>query len=114
MYKSFWDHPVETIEKALHIRKQIEELETKLSEIYVGTPTKADRRRRKRSPSTIGEMAAAEAASWPRKTSLPASTVKPAKKRRTLSAASRAKMAAAQKARWAKQKTFPHTGPGIE
>jgi len=99
MPNSFWDHPIATIEKALHIRKQIEALEKDLSEIYSGTvkhatTKKADGREGKR-----------------KKTGASTSEAKPPGKKRKVSAASRANMAAAQRARWAKQKIAPMLNP---
>jgi hypothetical protein len=118
MSTSFWDHPVETIEKALHLRKQIEALQAELSEIYSGAvqpvaTKKADGRRGKRSPAARAKMAAAQKARWAKKRgAAPASPVpKAPKKKRTFSAATRKKMAAAAKARWAKKKIAPLLNP---
>lgn len=36
MTNSFWNHPISTIEKALHIRKQIETIREHLDEIIDG------------------------------------------------------------------------------
>ena len=111
MSKSFWDHPIETIEKALHIRKQIEALKQSLNELYgdgtqplvVETPIRAtDGRKGKRSAATRAKMKAAQQARWAKKKGL--SVAKAAKKRRVVSKASRAKMAAAQRARWSKKR----------
>jgi hypothetical protein len=127
MSKSFWDHPIETIEKALHIRKQIEMLQATIGAIIGGDSTvtkrrgrppkatlvdsatsKVDGRKGKRSAATIAKMKAAQQARWAKKngaSSAPDKSVsKGPKKRRKFSAESRAKMAAAQKARWAKKK----------
>lgn len=113
MSTSFWDHPIETIKRALHIREQIEALEAKLRGIYggggqplsTGKPAPAkDGRKGKRSPATIAKMKAAAKARWAKEKGVAQSPVIAAKKKRTFSAASRAKMAAAQKARWARKK----------
>ncbi len=116
MTKSFWDHPVETIERALHIRKQIEALKASLTEIY-GDGTQPilhekalkDGRKGKRSAATRAKMAAAAKARWARKKgAAPAKSVaKPAKKRRKMSAATRARMVAGQRARRTKEKIAP-------
>ena len=115
MTKSFWDHPIETIEKALHIRKQIEALQESLRELYgdgrqplsveKSTPSK-DARMGKRSAATRAKMKAAQQARWAKKkgVSTPAPVAKTAKKKRVVSKASRAKMAAAQRARWSKKR----------
>ena len=111
MSKFFWDHPIETIEKALHIRKQIEALNASLNELYgdgtqplvIETPIRAnDKRKGKRSAATRARMKAAQQARWAKKKGL--SVAKAAKKRRVVSKASRAKMAAAQRARWSKKR----------
>ena len=114
---SIWDHPIATIEKALHIRKRIEALQASLLAIYGSgkqplfsgkpAPMIKDGRKGKRSATTIAKMKAAAKARWAvRKGTLPAPAepVVKTKKKRTFSAASKAKMAAAQKARWAKKK----------
>jgi len=114
MSTSIWDHPIETIEKALHIRKQIEALKANLAAMFgdgaqphfkeAPVPAVKDGRRGKRSPATIAKMKAAQQARHAKKKGVVPSPVQAAKKKRTFSAASRAKMAAAQKARWAKKK----------
>jgi hypothetical protein len=119
MAKSFWDHPIETIEKALHIRKQIESLEASLKKLYgdgtqplvIEKPASVkDGRKGKRSAATIAKMKAAQKARWAKKKkSSPAATkpAKGAKTKRVVSAASRAKMAASQRARRTKEKIAP-------
>jgi len=115
MTTSFWDHPIETIEKALHIRKQIEALQESLRELYgdgrqplsveKSTPSK-DARMGKRSAATRAKMKAAQQARWAKKKPTPVAvnTVKGPKSKRVVSATSRKKMAAAAKVRWAKKK----------
>jgi len=116
MYKSFWDHPVETIEKALHIRKQIESLQNSLVAILGGGDEMMlpflvvkDLRRGKRSPATIAKMKASQQARWAKKKSSPVAvkSVKTPKSKRTVSAASRARMVAGQRARRTKEKIAP-------
>ena len=129
MSTSIWDHPIATIEKALHIRKQIEALKSSLTGILggqqvgdgkvskrrgrppktasVGSPTVKDGRRGKRSAATIAKMKAAQKARWAKKNgAAPAAVEKvvKTKKKRTMSPEGRARIAAAQKARWAKLK----------
>jgi len=114
MSNSIWDHPIETIEKALHIRKQIEALKANLVGMFgdgkqplvketAALPSK-DGRKGKRSAATIAKMRAAQQARWAKKNGAAVPAVKGTKKKRKFSAASRARMAAAQKARWAKRK----------
>lgn len=122
MSNTFWDHPVETIERALHIRKQIEALEASLREFYgdgtqplsVEKPALAkDGRKGKRSAAARAKMAAAAKARWAKKRGQ--SSAKPvaeAKKKRATSAATRAKMAAAQRARRSKEKITPLLNAG--
>jgi len=128
MSTSIWDHPIETIEKALHIRKQIEALKSSLTGILggeqvgngkvakrrgrppkpgsVGSPTVKDGRRGKRSAATIAKMKAAQKARWAKKNgTIPAAEpVAKTGKKRTMSPEGRARIAAAQKARWARLK----------
>jgi len=113
---SIWDHPIETIEKALHIRKQIEALKKSLSAIFGdGTqplsvesskPVVKDGRKGKRSAATIAKMKAAQKARWAKKNgTIPAAEpVAKTGKKRTMSPEGRARIAAAQKARWARLK----------
>jgi len=112
MSKSFWDHPIETIEKALHIRKQIEALKASLNDMLGGDPelplpflTVTDVRKGKRSPAVRAKMAAAQKARWAKKKSSP--VVGAPRKKRVVTASSRAKMAAAQRARRTKEKIAP-------
>jgi hypothetical protein len=76
---SFWDHPIEKLEEALHLKKQIHALEAKLSSLFGFEET---------APAN-GKFAAA-----------PAPKARGGK--RVFSAATRAKMAASQKARHAR------------
>lgn len=125
---SFWDHSIETIERALNIRKQIEALKASVDHIMGGgtsgavtkrrgrpakaasLSTKADRRKEKRSPAAKAKMAAAQKARWAAKrggasADIAAPVVNGTeKKKRTMSPEGRARIAAAQKARWAKVK----------
>ena len=105
-----------TIEKALHIRKQIEALQASLNSLYSGEkeqlPAKpTDGRKGKRSAATIAKMAAAQKARWRKKHRLSTETIasdpvaKGEKKKRTMSPEAREKIAAAQRARWAKRNT---------
>jgi hypothetical protein len=116
MPTSFWDHPIETIEKVLHIRKQIEALQQSLREIY-GDGTQPlvmeqltlakDGRKGKRSAATRVKMKAAQQARWAKKKPVAVKPVKAAKAKRTMSAASRKRMAAGQRARRTKEKIAP-------
>jgi hypothetical protein len=74
---SFWDHPIDKLEEALSLRKQIATLQQKLSGMFSSSESKP-----------------ASSASAPR-----------GRKggKRTVSAEARARMAASQKARWAKR-----------
>jgi hypothetical protein len=112
MSKSFWDHPIETIEKALHIRKEIESLHASLREIYgdvtqplsveKAAPSVRDGRKGKRSAATRAKMAASQKARWEKKKSSPA--VKTPKRKRVVSAVSRKKPAAGKRGRHRQEK----------
>ncbi len=84
---SFWDHPIATLEKALHLRKQIEALNSSLAEIMGGSSSVGKRRGRP-----------------PKAAPVALTTAKVDGRKGKRSAATRAKMAAAQKARWAAKK----------
>ena len=131
----FLDLPVETLEKALNLRKEIEVLKDSLAGImesggssvgngiiprHRGRPSKAvftesaadkvDGRKGKRSAATRARMAAAQKARWAAKSGeasavSPEPTVKALRKKRTMSPEARAKIAAAQRARWAARKS---------
>jgi hypothetical protein len=108
MSKSFWDHPVETIEKALDIRKRIESLQRSLNEMLGGDAQLPLPFFMVRDGSDL-KRSAAKARKAKKK-----AAAKVEKAKRVASKASGKKTAAAQKARWTKQKKFPHTGAGIE
>ena len=110
---SFWNHPINKIEEALSIRKQIAALQAKLSGMFGAAnedePAVEGKRGGKRtvSAATIAKMRAAQQARWANKRGATASKVapaRPAKKTGKMSAAGRAAIVAAQKARWAKIK----------
>jgi hypothetical protein len=124
---SFWDHPISTLEKALHIRKQIEALNNQVAELMGGSSfagkrrgrpaktasvespaVKVDGRKGKRSAAARAKMAAAAKARWAAKKAAeaaPTAVVNGSKKKkRTMSPEARAKIAAAQRARWARVK----------
>lgn len=114
--QSFWNHPIEKLEEALHIRRQIASLQDKLTTIFGDaeeTPAAAKKRggRRTMSPAARARIAAAQRARWAKtkRNQAPAAAVKAAagprkKKRRPMSAEARAKIATAAKARWALRK----------
>ena len=111
----FLTHPIESLERALHIRKQIAQLEKMLKDVMSPEPmSKAEiravagskrRGRRKMSAAAREKIAAAQRARWAKQkgTAAPASVVK-TKRKGGMSEAGRARIAAAQKARWAKVK----------
>jgi len=123
---SFLNHPIDTLEKALHIRRKIDQLNEAMKELFGLTPaihareaqelasTEPTKRRgrRKMSATSCTKMAAAQKARWAKKNGEKPTTervsVKPAPllkaKKGGMSAEGRAKIVAAQKARWAKVK----------
>ncbi len=109
---AFLNHPIETLERALHIRKQIDQLNELLRELFGPTPvslagvqTNAPRKRgrpRKMNVIPAEALNSGEAMDeWS-----PGEEVAKAKKKkkRKMSAEARERIAAAQRARWAKQK----------
>jgi hypothetical protein len=102
--EEFLAHPIENLERALHIRKRIEELHDMLTELMGPTP-----------PSLGGvQINAPKKRGRPRKVNaLPDAGSEDGnglvadgrRKNRTMSPEARARIAAAQRARWAKSKT---------
>ena len=120
---SFWDHPVEKLEEALNLKKQIAALHKRLGDLFGGekatqqapTPTKSKSGRRKTSAATLAKMRASQQARWAqikgtsgdsKGSAVAPSTSAPAKKKKkgTLTPEGRAKLSAAMKARWAARK----------
>jgi hypothetical protein len=118
----FLNHPIETLERALHIRKQIAALEKALQEVIGSTPPSlagiqrsGPKRSGKRtmSPEARAKIANAQRLRWAKSKGLESATLagpveaasaSKTKKKGGISAAGRARIAAAQKARWAKVK----------
>lgn len=126
MSNLFLDLSIAAIEQALAIRKEIEDLELSLINLYAGgmkastasvaaspaavKPAKTTKAKRFVSVEARAKMAAAQKTRWAKKTG--AVAVEPAvkgakKKKRTMSPEGRARIAAAQKARWAKKAGAP-------
>jgi hypothetical protein len=126
--QDFLDHPIESLERAIHLRKQIEALQKRLGELFGSNPPafagaqvfETKRRGRpkgkKRSAEVRARMAAAQQARWATKKGIatpapvakgqgaapPAQPAPAPKKKGGMSAEGRARIIAAQKARWAK------------
>lgn len=140
MAKSFWDHPIDKLEEALNLKKQIHALQEKLSSLFGSDddePKEPKRRpgftpvspmakkaragkggRRTMSAEARERIAAAQRARWAKsKDSADSGTAsvkssRPGKKgKRTMSPETKAKMAAAMKARWAAAKRKGLPGP---
>lgn len=136
--QSFWDHPIDKLEEALNLKKQIHALQAKLSSMFgsdddeVSEPKKrpgfaapaaaktkpAKAGKRTMSPEARERIAAAQRARWAKSkgtsssSAASVSSTKPAKKgKRTMSPETKAKMAAAMKARWAAAKRKGLPGP---
>jgi hypothetical protein len=119
---SFLHHPIETLEEALHIRRQIDALQKQLSSLFSNHPPSLDAIPVKSGPAAKAgkrtmsveareRIAAAQRGRWAKgKGSAKAPAAEPAAKsasgKRFVSAESRAKMAAAQHARWARKNGF--------
>jgi hypothetical protein len=117
---SFWEHPIDRLEKALSIRKQIAALQNKLGSLFSGddapaaTPRARKGGRRRMSPAARARIAAAQRERWAKQKgatiatldgSVTASSVSPRKRgKRTMSPEARERIAAAQRARWARRK----------
>lgn len=109
---AFLHHPIETLERALHIRKQIDQLNEVLRELFGPTPvslagvqTNAPRKRgRPRKMKVIhGEVLNRGEVMDEWSPGAEVIMVKK-KKKRKMSVEARERIAAAQRARWAKQK----------
>jgi hypothetical protein len=98
---SFWNHPIETIEKALHIRKQIAALEEGLKDLFAGKTFSSTAAPAADAPKRRGRPPGKRTMSPEARAKIVAA---PAKKGRKggMSAAGRARIAAAQKLRWSK------------
>jgi len=114
---SFWEHPIDKLEEALSIRRQIAALQTKLSGLFGSEDEKLPKAKpgrksgkRTMSPEARARISAAQKARWAKskgETTPTAATTKPKtakKKKRVISAEGRAKMAAAARKRWAARK----------
>lgn len=111
---SFWNHPIERLEEALSLRKQIAALQDKLSGLFGSDDDKAEttsatpqkRGKRTMSAATIAKMRASQQARWAKKGGSSLAIVASAKPngKRAMSPEAREKIAAAQRARWAKTK----------
>src|SRR5262245_12447123 len=94
------DISVKTLQEAISIRRQIDNLEKRLSSILAGAPTRptATAGGRYFSPGTRAKLSAAAKARWARRRG--ATTAAP-KKKGQLTAAGRRKLSQLMKARWA-------------
>ena len=100
MSNSFWNHPIANIEEALHIRKQIDALQERLTKLVGGAidiVAPAKKRGRKK-----GQKNAPKAVATPAPSAL--KRKKGSKRKGGLTPEGRAKLAAAMKARWAARK----------
>ena len=116
--KSFWDHPIEKLEQALSLRKQIASLQETLSNLFSENPPSLAAKparttssgKRSMSAEARERIAAAQRARWAKSkgttTALPKTAAKAAAapKKKGLTPEGRAKLAAAMKARWATHK----------
>jgi hypothetical protein len=95
------DISVKTLQEAISIRRQIDNLEKRLSSILAGAPAKATAPMGGRyfSPGTRAKLAAAAKARWARERG--AKTAAPTKRKGQLTPAGRRKLSQLMKARWA-------------
>jgi hypothetical protein len=94
------DISVKTLQEAISIRRQIDNLERRLSSILAGAPARptAPTRGRYFSPGTRAKLSAAAKARWARQRG---TTTAAPKKKGQLTAAGRRKLSQLMKARWA-------------
>ena len=95
------DISVNTLQEAISIRRQIDNLEKRLSSLLAGAPSRptAPTGGRYFSPATRAKLAAAARARWARKRG--ATTPAPRKRKGQLTPAGRRKLSQLMKARWA-------------
>ena len=95
------DISVKTLQEAISIRRQIENLEKRLSSVLAGAPARstAPTGGRYFSPATRAKLAAAAKARWAKKRG--ATTAAPSRKKGRLTPAGRRKLSQLMKARWA-------------
>jgi hypothetical protein len=95
------DISVKTLQEAISIRRQIDNLEKRLSSILAGAPSRpaAPTGSRYFSPGTRAKLAAAARARWARERG--ATTAAPRKRKGQLTPAGRRKLSQLMKARWA-------------
>jgi hypothetical protein len=95
------DISVKNLEEAISIRRQIDNLEKRLSAILAGAPARpaAPTGRRYFSPGTRAKLSAAARARWARQRGT--TTAAPSKRKGQLTAAGRRKLSQLMKARWA-------------
>src|SRR6266700_3063671 len=95
------DISVKTLQEAISIRRQIDNLEKRLSSLLAGAPSRptAPTGGRYFSPGTRAKLSAAAKARWAKKRG--ATTAAPRRKKGQLTAAGRRKLSELMKARWA-------------
>src|SRR6266508_5544294 len=95
------DISVKTLQEAISIRRQIDNLEKRLSSLLAGAPARATAPTGGRyfSPGTRAKLSAAARARWARKRG--ATTPTPSRKKGQLTPAGRRKLSQLMKARWA-------------
>jgi hypothetical protein len=107
---SFLHHPIETLEKALHIRKQIELLNQTLKGFFGHAPTSSAG-----APKTVGKRrgrpAKAQSVAAVASVADDGVAAVKTKNKRKMSSETKAKMAAAQQKRWAKTKASESPTP---
>jgi hypothetical protein len=112
---SFLHHPIETLEEALRIRRQIDALQKQLSALFANHPPSLDAIPVKSGPATkTGKstmsaearerIAAAQRARWAKTNGASTPVAKPGKKKGGLTPEGRARIVAALKARHAAAK----------
>ena len=103
--KSFWDHPIEKLEEALQLKKQIHALQTKLGNMFGSQDDDSGSAKPSAARAVAGRRSTSGAARARRGPAAKSRTpVAPTTVKGGISAEGRERIAAAQRARWAKAK----------
>jgi hypothetical protein len=106
---SVWNQPIEKLERALTIKRQIDRLESRLATLLGGRAQPAPRQKGRMSLAARKRIAAAQRVRWAKIRGADTSATKPAKKKGGLTPAGRQKLSQLMKARWAARRKAEKT-----
>jgi hypothetical protein len=106
---SVWNQPIEKLEKALNIKRQIDRLETRLASVLGGRAQPAAKQKGTMSLAARKRIAAAQRIRWAKIRGTATSARKPAKRKSGLTPAGRQKLSQLMKARWAARRKTEKT-----